>query len=62
MMAMGFMGNYYPGMRVNVLDLSPNYAGTIIAISNGAGSLSGVAVPTFIGYMVPDVIFEKKPL
>lgn len=55
------MGNYYPGMRVNVLDLSPNYAGTIIAITNGAGSFSGVIVPTFIGYMTPDVIiFEKQ--
>lgn len=53
--AMGFMGNYYPGMRVNALDLSPNYAGSIIAISNGAASLSGVIVPTFIGVMTPDV-------
>lgn len=57
-LAMAFMGNYYPGMRVNVLDLSPNYAGTIIAITNGAGSLSGVIVPTFIGYMTPNVILE----
>lgn len=53
--AMAFKGNYYPGMRVNALDLSPNYAGTIIAISNGAAALSGIAVPTFIGYMTPDV-------
>lgn len=57
-LSMAFMGNYYPGMRVNALDLSPNYAGTIIAISNGAASLSGVIVPTFIGYMTPDVIFH----
>lgn len=25
---MGFMGTFYPGMKVNPLDLSPNYAGT----------------------------------
>lgn len=56
--SMAFIGNYYPGMRVNALDLSPNYAGTIIAISNGAASLSGIAVPTFIGYMTPDVIIN----
>ncbi len=24
---MGFMGTFYPGMKVNPLDLSPNYAG-----------------------------------
>lgn len=56
LLAMTFMGNYYPGMRVNVLDLSPNYAGTVISISNGVGSLSGVVVPTFIGIMTPNVI------
>lgn len=53
--ATAFKGNYYPGMRVNAIDLSPNYAGTIIAISNGAAAASGIAVPTFIGYMTPDV-------
>lgn len=57
--AMAFKGNYYPGMRVNALDLSPNYAGTIIAISNGAAALSGIAVPIFIGYMAPDVKLIK---
>lgn len=53
--ATAFKGNYYPGMRVNALDLSPNYAGTIMAISNGAAALSGIVVPTFIGYMTPNV-------
>lgn len=52
---MGFNGNYYPGMRVNALDLSPNYAGSIIAITNGAGSLAGIAAPTFVGMMTPNV-------
>lgn len=57
--AMAFNGNYYPGMRVNALDLSPNYAGTIIALTNGFGSMSGIAVPTFIGYMTPDVMQKQ---
>nr|CAI5840232.1 unnamed protein product [Callosobruchus analis] len=30
--AMGFMGTFYCGMKVNALDLSPNYAGTLMAI------------------------------
>jgi MFS transporter, ACS family, solute carrier family 17 (sodium-dependent inorganic phosphate cotransporter), other len=31
-LAMGFMGTFYPGMKVNSLDLSPNYAGTLVYI------------------------------
>jgi ACS family sodium-dependent inorganic phosphate cotransporter len=33
--AMGFMGTFYCGMKVNALDLSPNFAGTLMAITNG---------------------------
>lgn len=54
-LAMGFMGNFYPGMKVNSLDLSPNYAGSLMALSNGLGALTGVAAPTFVGIMTPDV-------
>lgn len=53
--AMGFLGNYFPGLRVNALDLSPNYAASIISIVNGAGSLTGILVPAFVGFMTPDV-------
>lgn len=52
---MGFLGNYFPGLRVNALDLSPNYAASIISIVNGAGSLTGILVPAFVGFMTPDV-------
>lgn len=52
---MGLLGNYYPGLRVNLLDLSPNYAGTIMALSNGVGAIAGVVAPTFVGMMTPDV-------
>jgi MFS transporter, ACS family, solute carrier family 17 (sodium-dependent inorganic phosphate cotransporter), other len=33
-LAMGFMGTFYPGMKVNSLDLSPNYAGTLVCSKN----------------------------
>lgn len=39
--AMGFMGAYYSGMKVNALDLSPNYAGVLMAITNGIAACSG---------------------
>lgn len=34
---MGFMGTFYSGLKVNNLDLAPNYAGVIMAITNGVG-------------------------
>ncbi|KAF6202200.1 hypothetical protein GE061_004598 [Apolygus lucorum] len=51
---MGFMGFCYASLRVNSLDLSPNFAGTIMALANGIGSVSGMVAPTLIGFMVPN--------
>lgn len=55
--AMGIMGTYYAGMKVNTLDLSPNYAGTLMAITNGFAALTGIAGPYIVGVMTPDVRF-----
>lgn len=30
-------------MKVNALDLSPNFAGTLMGITNGVGALTGIA-------------------
>lgn len=54
-LTVGFMGNFYPGLKVNSLDLSPNYAGSLMALTNGAGALAGVAAPVFVGMMTPNV-------
>lgn len=55
------MGNFYPGMKINPIDLSPNYAGSLMALSNGLGALTGIAAPAFVGIMTPDVrISERK--
>lgn len=54
-LAMGFMGTFYPGMKVNPLDLSPNYAGTLMAITNGIGACAGILVPYVVGVMTPNV-------
>ncbi|CAH2014332.1 unnamed protein product [Acanthoscelides obtectus] len=47
--AMGFMGTFYCGMKVNALDLSPNYAGTLMAIVNGIGAITGIFTPYVVG-------------
>lgn len=53
--AMGFMGTFYPGMKVNPLDLSPNYAGSIMALTNGIGAITGVFAPYIAGVLTPNV-------
>lgn len=55
-LAFCFDGCTFPGFRVNALDLSPNYAGSIMAIENGIGSLAGIFAPVFVGLMTPEVI------
>ncbi|KAK9693158.1 Major Facilitator Superfamily [Popillia japonica] len=52
--AMGFMGTFYCGMKVNALDLSPNYAGTLMALVNGIGAVSGIIIPYLIGALTED--------
>lgn len=52
---MALMGAYYSGTRVNALDLSPNFAGTIMAVVNAIGALSGIVTPYLIGVLIPNV-------
>lgn len=54
-LALGMMGTYFSGFRVNALDLSPNYSGSLMALTNGAGALTGIIAPVFVGMMTPDV-------
>lgn len=37
---MGCMGTFYSGFKVNNLDLAPNYAGVLMALTNGVGGIS----------------------
>lgn len=53
--AMGLMGTFYCGMKVNALDLSPNYAGTLMALVNGIGAISGIITPYLVGALTENV-------
>lgn len=46
-------GTFYPGMKVNGLDLSPNYSGTLMALVNGIGALTGIITPYIVGELAP---------
>ncbi|XP_058791949.1 putative inorganic phosphate cotransporter isoform X2 [Phymastichus coffea] len=50
---MTLMGTFYPGMKVNALDLSPNYSGTLMAITNGIGAFTGILTPYIVGVLTP---------
>lgn len=54
---MGLMGTFVPSLKVNALDLSPNFAGTLMAIVGTIGCLSGVIAPYIVGILVPNVRF-----
>lgn len=54
-MGMATMGFFYSSMKVNVMDLSPNYAGPAMAMVNGVGAVAGVVSPSLIGYLIPNV-------
>lgn len=53
--AMTLMGAYYSGMKINPLDISPNYAGTTTAMVNGIAAISGIVSPYLIGLLTPEV-------
>lgn len=56
-LGMALMGFCYPSIRINSLDLSPNYSPTIMALVNGIGCLSGMATPYVAGILTPNVCF-----
>ncbi|XP_046627973.1 putative inorganic phosphate cotransporter isoform X1 [Neodiprion virginianus] len=53
-LGMGVMGNCYPGSIVNIVDLSPNYAGTLMGIMKTMTALTGIAAPYAIGVLTPN--------
>ncbi|XP_063916237.1 sialin-like isoform X2 [Zophobas morio] len=57
--AMGFMGTFYCGMKVNALDLSPNFAGTLMAITNGIGAIAGIITPYLTGALTGEHTLEQ---
>ncbi|CAB3224045.1 unnamed protein product [Arctia plantaginis] len=57
--AMTLMGAYYSGMKINPLDISPNYCGTITALVNGTAAISAIISPYLIGLLTPNSTLEE---
>ncbi|KAF0772211.1 sialin-like [Aphis craccivora] len=54
-LGVALMGFCYPSIHINSLDLSPNYAPTIMALANGICCLSGMATPYVAGILTPNI-------
>lgn len=53
-----FKAAYFPGMRVNTLDLAPNYAGALMAYTNGIGCIGSFIFPGITGMIITNVSFN----
>lgn len=43
------IGGMFCGFLSNHIDIAPNYAGTLMAITNTAATLPGIIMPIFVG-------------
>lgn len=43
------IGGMFCGFLGNHIDIAPNYAGTLMAITNTAATLPGIIMPIFVG-------------
>lgn len=46
-----FMAGAYCGILANSIDIAPNYAGTLMAITNTFATIPGFVVPLFVGQL-----------
>ncbi|CAH4029407.1 unnamed protein product [Pieris brassicae] len=53
-LSMALMGGFYSGMKVNALDLAPNYAGSLTSLVNTTSTFAGIITPYLIGLLTPD--------
>lgn len=51
----GLMGAFVPSLKVNPLDLSLNFAGSLMALVGGIGAVSGIFAPYVVGVLTTNV-------
>lgn len=45
------IGAAFVGFMANHIDIAPNYAGTLISITNFFATIPGIIVPLFVGWL-----------
>jgi len=59
--AVTMSGFVYSGYFVNHMDIAPQYAGTLMGISNGIGAMSGFIAP-YIAATVTESVSQFRPV
>lgn len=54
------MGPFYCGLKVNVIDVTTNFSGILMALVNGLGAISGFLSPYIIANVAPDVSSKQN--
>ena len=54
--AVGVNSAVYVGFQVNHIDLSPNYAGTMMGITNCISNIMSIIAPTLVGLIVTNEV------
>lgn len=54
-----FKGLFFSGMKVNVNDVTIHFAGSVMAVANGLGSIAGIIGPVVVEFVTEDQSFEK---
>lgn len=49
-------GASYVGYLINHMDLSPNFAGTLMGITNAVSNVMSILGPLFVGFVVTDEV------
>lgn len=57
---MALMGTFWPSMKVNALDLSPNYAGFLMGLISGIGGISGILCKEVAELIIKKHVSSKK--
>lgn len=55
-LAITFIGAMYCAFLSNHIDIAPNFAGTLVALTNTVATIPGIVVPIFVGHLT-----EKDP-
>ena len=54
--AVGFNSGITCGFQINHIDLSPNFAGPMMAITNGSANILGILAPLICGVIVTEEV------
>lgn len=59
-LAVTSVGGMFSGFLSNHIDIAPNFAGTLMAITNTVATIPGIVVPIFVGKLTESDVSKSK--